>query len=193
MTTSPPPSAATVPVTPPSAKCTKRGPKIPKTPKTPVKAEGSSATDLVAHTPTTPKVERSTASPETSDSASTPSPRKKAEKMDESTKKVILALKMRAISTKEIAAAVNANYKRVWAVIDKVAKQGAKFGPTDGAELGQLSDTDKKNAALTLKLNGWKTKDIADRLDTKYKYLWNFFDQYQKAAGLPGVTQDPGL
>lgn len=193
MTTSPPPSAATGLVTPPSAKCTKHGPKIPKTPKTPVKADGSSATDLIAHTPTTPKVKRSTASPETSDSASTPSPRKKAEKMDESTKKVILALKMRGMSTKEIAAAVNANYKRVWNVIDKAAKQGAKFGPTDGAELGQLSDTDKKNAALTLKLNGWKTKDIADLLDTKYKYLWNFFDQYQKAASLPGVTQDPGL
>ncbi|SOV03140.1 uncharacterized protein UDID_00153 [Ustilago sp. UG-2017a] len=193
MTTSPPPSAATGPVTPPSAKCTKRGPKIPKTPKTPVKAEGSSATELIAHTPITPKVERSTASPETSDSASTPSSHKKAEKMDESTKKVILALKMRGMPNKEIAAAVNANYKRVWAVINKAAKQGAKFSPTDGAELGQLGDTDKKNAALTLKLNGWKTKDIADRLDTKYKYLWNFFDQYQKAAGLPGVTQDPGL
>lgn len=187
MTTTPPPADATAPVTPPAAKAAKRS---PKTPKKAVKAENSSASVSIPETPVTTRAEGSSSFPA---SPSTPSPRKKGERMDDNVKKTIIALKMRSMSTKEIALALNQNYKTVWAVIDKAAKQAAKLGDVDRGELVQLTEAEKKDAALTLKLQGWKTKDIADKLDMKYKSLWAFLDQHQKAAGLPAVTQDPAL
>ena len=46
-----------------------------------------------------------------------------------------------------------------------------------------MTDAEKKDAALCLKLAGWKTKDIALQLDMTYRAVWGFLDQQQKLGG----------
>ena len=112
-------------------------------------------------------------------------------KLTPAVRKAILALKIRGTSTKDIATRLGANYKTVWKFLDKEGKRRAQFGPNTDTET--LSETDKKDAALVLKLAGCTTRQIANELGMNYKTLWKFFDQYQKAAGLPDVLQDPEM
>ncbi|KAJ1030518.1 hypothetical protein NDA16_001427 [Ustilago loliicola] len=189
MTTTPPPMDATAPVTPPATKTTKRS---PKTPKKTVKTEGSPATLTSPSTPTGVKTEGASTSPASTASPSTPSPRRN-EKLTPGIKRQILSFKMRGMPTKEIATKVGQNYKTVWGFIDKTVKSQQRLDALNGTELMELSEADKKQAAMALKLAGWTTKDISTQLDMNYKTLWGFFNQQLSAAGLPAVTEDPAL
>lgn len=122
-------------------------------------------------------------------SSSTSSPRKAPERLSAATKKAIEALKLRGMSTKEIATKLDKNYKTVWGHVDKITKQGAKLGANVKPE--EMSDADKRQAATSMKMAGMGTKEIATALDMNYKTLWGFFNQQQKASGLPDIIEDP--
>lgn len=115
------------------------------------------------------------------------------QKLTPAFKKAALAMKLRGTPVKAIADSLNVNYKTLWNFIDKTIKAKAKIGAADGSAPEDMSEADKKEAAIALKLSGWGTKDIADTLGINYKTLWNFLDKQQKAAGLPPVAHDPDM
>lgn len=115
-------------------------------------------------------------------------------KFNEALKKAAVAMKMRGLTTKAISVSLNVNYKTVWNHIDKVVKAKAKLGAHDGVvDAEDMSESDKKECAISLKLAGWSTKDIAETLDINYKTIWNYLDKQQKASGLPPVIHDPDM
>ncbi|KAJ9477093.1 ISWI chromatin-remodeling complex ATPase ISW2 [Pseudozyma hubeiensis] len=114
-------------------------------------------------------------------------------KLNDALKKAAVAMKMRGMTTKAIAVSLNVNYKTVWNHIDKVVKAKARLGTQDGVVAQDMSESDKKECAISLKLAGWSTKDIAETLDINYKTIWNYLDKQQKAAGLPPVVHDPDM
>lgn len=122
-------------------------------------------------------------------SPSTPSPRKRIERLTPAVKKSILALKMGGMATKDIAASLGQNYKTVWGFIDKTTKSAGSSTDFNA----EMSEADKKEAALALKLAGMKTRDIAEKLGMNYKTLWGYFDKIEKGAGLPEANQQTEL
>ncbi len=130
-----------------------------------------------------PKASNMTEASTSATTAGASNPPKPGGKIDAALKRRILALKMSGMTTKDIANAVNRTYNATWKVIDSTMKAKAKLGENiTASDIQGMTETDKKDAALALKLAGWKTTDIATQLDIKYNALWKFFDQQQKAA-----------
>ena len=181
MSTTPPPSAAPVTSTPTvttpkkkspkKASATKR-PKLPPSPKDATSAKGSSS----------------------SAAASPDSPNKAAARpFTPALKAAAIALKLRGMPVNKIAVSLGVNYKTVWNHVDKATKNKAKVGKPDGPSPSEMSEADKRDAALALKLIGRSTKEIAEILDMNYKTIWNYLDKQQKAAGLPAMIRDPDM
>ncbi|SPO20653.1 uncharacterized protein UTRI_00129 [Ustilago trichophora] len=187
----------------PATPKTPRTPKTPKTPKVPKtttipKLEGNDRTEddprvvSITKTEEGPMTESAPQGENIFSTRTSPIP-SSPRKLTPALQKTILALKMRGMSTKEVAVRINQNYKTVWAYINKTTKRKAEANADDAMKSEEMSDADKREAALVLKLAGCTTKDIAAQLDMNYKTLWAFFNQHQKAAGLPNVTRDPDL
>lgn len=94
------------------------------------------------------------------------------------------------MTTKKISDTLGANYKTVWGYIDKTTKNKAKVSSPDGPSPADMSEDEKKEAALSLKLVGRPLKEISEVLNLNYKSLWAYLDKQQKMAGLPPVTHD---
>ncbi|GAC96661.1 ISWI chromatin-remodeling complex ATPase ISW2 [Pseudozyma hubeiensis SY62] len=141
--------------------------------------------------PTKAKME---ASPTGDDASSAASPSATAHvKFNDALKKAAIAMKMRGMTTKAISVSLNVNYKTLWNYIDRVIKAKVKLGTQDGVVAEDMSESEKRECALALKLVGWSTKDIAETLDINYKTIWNYLDRQQKAGGLPPVIHDPDM
>lgn len=154
---------------------------------TPKKASPRKRTPSPKKTPS-PKQNTTSAPLDSPGSPSRPSPKT----FNPALKQAALALKMRGMAVNKIAEQLGVNYKTVWNYLDRTAKAKDKLGP-NGSPPEQMSDADKKEAAISLKISGMAVKDIATTLDMNYKTIWNYLDRVQKAAGLPTVTQDPEL